>query len=572
MTWAYIKSTGRGAIALRLKVAGSPIEWVTDNAQAQLNPSSGVLARCVGLDRKSCTFAEDVDIPRARMKLTGFEARIKDIALPGFVIGGEGPLLSGTLPFGRVPQGVTWLASSVTDAVTSIPVQSTTLFDGSGVFWLDSEAITYSSTDATHFLGCTRGALGTSATYHYVPDGVSALTDRPEVTDWPRVFEGRRCWLYAYGDGDDLTGAGSQVFAGVVRREARLASDGSTWSMQIDPITTLWAQSAGADLKGTFGPRGIYFPWDSCFYISLRQSSDATAANLPTTYLEGKVTGFFEDNATLAAAINTKMDSMVAGRYGVTCIGTPDGLRFELRTSSPAKFVGMHAWSRVDQLHGNLPLGNALLVTYPLLGYTDGLAVAGTVGPSASVAINTTYIFPSGAVPDITGSVRSSAVIAPGIAPRGGCSQGTASHGRRDTDPVFAEIHDETAAASAPSNRIYLGRGVNVSSLTAIVAKWDNAEGSGADYLTVTGSNASSNYADVSGITAPRDFAGGGDFPQFQGLRLYVTAGNLRDLYDYMERQLVKANVENRLPLLEEVAALLGEIRSAWAAVPLATR
>ena len=49
-------------------------------------------------------------------------------------------------------------------------------------------------------------------------------------------------------------------------------------------------------------------------------------------------------------------------------------------------------------------------------------------------------------------------------------------------------------------------------------------------------------------------------------------AGNLRDLYDYMERQLVKANVENRLALLEEVAALLGEIRSAWAAVPLATR
>lgn len=49
-------------------------------------------------------------------------------------------------------------------------------------------------------------------------------------------------------------------------------------------------------------------------------------------------------------------------------------------------------------------------------------------------------------------------------------------------------------------------------------------------------------------------------------------AGNLRDLYDYMERQLVKANVENRLPLLEEVASLLGEIRSAWAAVQLAPR
>jgi flagellar secretion chaperone FliS len=49
-------------------------------------------------------------------------------------------------------------------------------------------------------------------------------------------------------------------------------------------------------------------------------------------------------------------------------------------------------------------------------------------------------------------------------------------------------------------------------------------------------------------------------------------AVNLRELYDYMERQLVRANAENRLGGLEEVTALLAEIRSAWAAVPLAVR
>ncbi len=49
-------------------------------------------------------------------------------------------------------------------------------------------------------------------------------------------------------------------------------------------------------------------------------------------------------------------------------------------------------------------------------------------------------------------------------------------------------------------------------------------------------------------------------------------ATNLDDLYDYMERQLVRANSENRSAGLDEVSGLLNEIRSAWAAVPLALR
>jgi flagellar protein FliS len=49
-------------------------------------------------------------------------------------------------------------------------------------------------------------------------------------------------------------------------------------------------------------------------------------------------------------------------------------------------------------------------------------------------------------------------------------------------------------------------------------------------------------------------------------------AHNLDDLYEYMGRQILRANVESRPELLDEVAALLGEIRSAWCAVPLALR
>lgn len=49
-------------------------------------------------------------------------------------------------------------------------------------------------------------------------------------------------------------------------------------------------------------------------------------------------------------------------------------------------------------------------------------------------------------------------------------------------------------------------------------------------------------------------------------------AANLDDLYDYMCRQLVNANLTNRVEKLDEVAHLLGEIRSAWIALPAEAR
>ncbi|MEO6185140.1 MAG: flagellar export chaperone FliS [Steroidobacteraceae bacterium] len=45
-------------------------------------------------------------------------------------------------------------------------------------------------------------------------------------------------------------------------------------------------------------------------------------------------------------------------------------------------------------------------------------------------------------------------------------------------------------------------------------------------------------------------------------------AANLGDLYDYAGRQLLRANLENRTDLLEEVSHLLREIRSAWIQIP----
>ena len=44
-------------------------------------------------------------------------------------------------------------------------------------------------------------------------------------------------------------------------------------------------------------------------------------------------------------------------------------------------------------------------------------------------------------------------------------------------------------------------------------------------------------------------------------------ARNLSDLYEYMTRQLLRANVDNNTGYIAEVQGLLNEIRSAWIAI-----
>ncbi len=61
----------------------------------------------------------------------------------------------------------------------------------------------------------------------------------------------------------------------------------------------------------------------------------------------------------------------------------------------------------------------------------------------------------------------------------------------------------------------------------------------------------------IEGVRASLDLETGGEIAQ-----------NLDDLYDYMNRRLARANVENDPVLLDEVASLMHSIKSAWDEVP----
>lgn len=49
-------------------------------------------------------------------------------------------------------------------------------------------------------------------------------------------------------------------------------------------------------------------------------------------------------------------------------------------------------------------------------------------------------------------------------------------------------------------------------------------------------------------------------------------ARNLDDLYDYMQRRLVEANAKNDINALLEINSLVGEIKEAWAQIPVEAR
>jgi hypothetical protein len=83
---------------------------------------------------------------------------------------------------GTIPTSVTTtLNGGIDNVVTTITVNSAAAFPASGRIDIGTELITYTSKNATQFLGCTRGANGSTATSHLT--GVT-VTNTTDWVDW----------------------------------------------------------------------------------------------------------------------------------------------------------------------------------------------------------------------------------------------------------------------------------------------------------------------------------------------------------------------------------------------------
>lgn len=75
--------------------------------------------------------------------------------------------------------------------------------------------------------------------------------------------------------------------------------------------------------------------------------------------------------------------------------------------------------------------------------------------------------------------------------------------------------------------------------------------------IAMKGENISSAISIIDGLRSSLDMKKGGEI-----------AKNLEALYDYMQRQLLAGNVNNKGENIDEVLALLNEIRAGWQAIP----
>jgi len=74
--------------------------------------------------------------------------------------------------------------------------------------------------------------------------------------------------------------------------------------------------------------------------------------------------------------------------------------------------------------------------------------------------------------------------------------------------------------------------------------------------ISLKGENISKAISIIDGLRSSLDMKKGGEIAQ-----------NLESLYEYMQRQLLAANLENKLENIDEVLTLMNEIRSGWTSI-----
>lgn len=468
MTFANILATGAGKLAARMVIEGLETEWVTDAALAGAGTDGRT--RRVGLIGSSFAFSEQADIAKASLQGNGFTARIVDVSE------------TATSEFAKLPTNTTWAYADVERVDTSITVRSTQNFNVGDYIHIGTECMYVSGvTDATH-LAVTRAKRDTILQKHYAEDGQDLRS--PEITNKQVSIEGRRVYVYLYGD--DETGDGTLRYTGICATEARLA-DAVSWEITVDPISKIFDQSIGQDLATGVKPRGIMYIADYCdLILSVSEGTSDTAGDVfhtagPFTIYLARDYGtegvaFYETQEEFCEALNDAIVTaaaslshpLTAGGSGntPTLKAVPDasgGWHLEYKTGATARWLNVSLLSDLDV--GTIPGPTRL--------QDGGVDVV-------QVTANTSYTVPASAI-KIDGA---------GTVPRG----------------VFPGVRRVTSSESPPSRHypIYLGGSVVPDgTLTSAKIEFPDAFPSGAETLNmeIRTTDSTDRWIEVSGVS-----------------------------------------------------------------------
>ncbi len=338
--WDRITSTGSGKITgVRVSIEGWPYQFVSHASMVVTPADSEHTGQLVaqGLRAQGIRFGAHADPIAAELRGDSLRLQIADI---GNTV---------TLALAKVPQVRTYLATELAAAATTVNVLSTAEFGSSGEVHIGTETIRYASKDATNFLGCTRGVWDTLDRKHFLADGASL--NSPAVTDVPAIMEGRRVRVWAYAEGDELTGTdlgatGTQVWLGVAAGDPKW--DGKFWTIPVDSIVRVLDQDVGGDLGPPVTPRGIYYSGGSPLRIAMWHVSSADAINFgvePTGIEFINHYGFHETQEDFVDSLNAELATAVSNLSSTTtCRAVAENGSWHLEYQSAGTAQGLWCW------------------------------------------------------------------------------------------------------------------------------------------------------------------------------------------------------------------------------------
>lgn len=276
--------TGYGLFEYRLMIEGWPEEFVTVGWITHADGKDG-RAVYTGLSLKGtgARRTERILMQDAKIQADAIAFRVR--AVDNY----DRPLQS----LSNYPTPIGMLSTELgADDDTMALVGGTALVSGRE-YHLGTEAVRARAANAIkrHIWASLRQA-------HFVSDTNAARATL--VYERPLTMQGRRAYLFAYGERDDGAGDGSLIWRGVVSRPPRRDRDGKTWVIDCDPITKLLMQNVAGSLDEAH-PNGIYHHKYCAFAFAILY--DGTTDDIQ------RYTGWDPDEASLITNINAMLEA-----------------------------------------------------------------------------------------------------------------------------------------------------------------------------------------------------------------------------------------------------------------------
>lgn len=511
MSWDRIKATGRGKFSWRVVIAGCKYQFVSSKAMEKTLSD--------GRERIAC-------IPRGR------DLAIDQIGSPLHVLpeqSGVSIMLAETRDwklteqFYKRPTYSSWLSEDTTSSSAGIGVLDTGSVVADDILHIGMEAFKVGSVvdPPPSFGGCTRGVWDTDAWAHYSEDGEDTI--RVEVTDWPRAMTGRQVFVYAYGEGDLLSGDGTLIWSGKVADEPELQDDGVHWQLNVDNTARVLGQVIGENLEAPIAPRGVRYHPGCQLEVRIieRSGTDVVDGSSDSVrFIIGAESGTF---GTSADSFYESQDEFCESLSDVidTALGTAGFASSPTIRAVPDE----NGWHFEVTIDGTTPRYIVIAASSPVDGDTNPAWVVDAANDVVETVIGGEVVY----VPWSTDGVAGARTV-----PRGMLGPANSAYLR-----------------NAGSTKLYLGAGISASDIGSLRFEFP-ADGSlpeASVILPLTDANDSEQSATIAGWGSdPGRRYTAELLPELKPARVYVASGHVGDFVDALVTDAVSEMYRGNAP------------------------